>query len=186
MRENYKPATCHPDRRHAAKGLCFPCYVAQYPNTKRATCHPDRIAHCKGLCRVCYDRDLKAKNPEYAQAQQANFEKWRYANYDRKALYDQEYMQDERNKNRRRTNARLALLSKFGLTWEDEIRIIAEQGGVCAICGELPERQSFDLDHDHETGKFRGFLCGRCNKGLGLLGDSIEGLQRAIEYLQNV
>ena len=40
------------------------------------------------------------------------------------------------------------------------------------------------LDHCHITGKFRGWLCGKCNMGIGALGDSIQGLQRAIEYLK--
>lgn len=52
--------------------------------------------------------------------------------------------------------------------------------GECPICltaGPLV------LDHDHETGAGRGWLCSTCNSGLGKLGDTIEGLQRAIVYL---
>ena len=40
------------------------------------------------------------------------------------------------------------------------------------------------LDHDHVTGKFRGWLCNRCNRGLGHFGDTIAGLERAIAYLK--
>jgi hypothetical protein len=40
------------------------------------------------------------------------------------------------------------------------------------------------LDHDHETGAFRGWLCRECNQGLGKLGDNIEGLRRALAYLE--
>lgn len=39
-------------------------------------------------------------------------------------------------------------------------------------------------DHDHETGEFRGLLCGTCNLGLGNFYDSIELLKRAIQYLK--
>lgn len=39
-------------------------------------------------------------------------------------------------------------------------------------------------DHDHTTGKFRGWLCMQCNTGLGKLGDTIEGLCFAITYLR--
>jgi hypothetical protein len=42
------------------------------------------------------------------------------------------------------------------------------------------------LDHDHETGKFRGWLCNRCNRGLGYFGDTIEGLEMALRYLRRV
>ena len=40
------------------------------------------------------------------------------------------------------------------------------------------------LDHDHTTGLFRGWLCRNCNQGIGKLGDNIEGLMNAIDYLQ--
>lgn len=40
------------------------------------------------------------------------------------------------------------------------------------------------LDHCHATGVFRGWLCNRCNRGLGYFGDTIEGLQMALRYLQ--
>jgi len=40
------------------------------------------------------------------------------------------------------------------------------------------------VDHDHITGEVRGLLCKRCNRALGILEDSIELLQRAIQYLQ--
>ena len=40
------------------------------------------------------------------------------------------------------------------------------------------------LDHDHKTGEFRGWLCKQCNTGLGNLGDNLHSLQRAVEYLR--
>tara|TARA_R110002020_G_scaffold474398_1_gene705582 strand:- start:51 stop:425 length:375 start_codon:yes stop_codon:yes gene_type:complete len=52
----------------------------------------------------------------------------------------------------------------------------------CECCGEETER--ICLDHCHKTLKFRGWLCELCNRGIGQLGDNIEGLKRAIEYLQ--
>ena len=39
------------------------------------------------------------------------------------------------------------------------------------------------VDHDHETGKVRGVLCNHCNRALGLLSDSSERLQKAMDYL---
>jgi len=39
--------------------------------------------------------------------------------------------------------------------------LLAWQAGRCASCGAPPRR--LILDHDHETGLIRGFLCGSCN-----------------------
>jgi hypothetical protein len=39
-------------------------------------------------------------------------------------------------------------------------------------------------DHDHITNEFRGWLCHKCNLGLGNLNDDTSRLKRAIEYLK--
>lgn len=74
---------------------------------------------------------------------------------------------------------------KFGLTPEAWNIMFEEQGGVCAIC-KNPETQNrrISVDHDHETGKVRGLLCNNCNRGLGLLKDSLHTLSSAVEYLK--
>ena len=54
----------------------------------------------------------------------------------------------------------------------------------CELCNRIPK--IWHLDHCHETGNFRGWLCNRCNLALGHLGDNIEGLQRALDYLRRV
>jgi hypothetical protein len=56
----------------------------------------------------------------------------------------------------------------------------------CESCGRHAafEKRAFSLDHDHCTGAFRGWLCRRCNLALGLLGDSVEGIEKAAAYLR--
>jgi hypothetical protein len=54
--------------------------------------------------------------------------------------------------------------------------------GACDLCGK--QADNLHIDHDHSTGQVRGVLCSSCNTGLGKLGDTIEGLQRAITYLE--
>ena len=45
------------------------------------------------------------------------------------------------------------------------------------------EKSVWVADHDHETEEFRGWLCHKCNLGLGNLGDDPERCRRAMEYL---
>ena len=55
----------------------------------------------------------------------------------------------------------------------------------CGIC----ERE-FDLhvkphvDHNHNTGQFRDWLCAGCNKGLGMFEENVEWLRKAVLYLE--
>jgi hypothetical protein len=39
-------------------------------------------------------------------------------------------------------------------------------------------------DHDHKSGKFRGWICHKCNLGLGNFSDDPERLDRAKQYLE--
>jgi len=52
----------------------------------------------------------------------------------------------------------------------------------CELCSRIPK--TWHLDHCHATGKFRGWLCNRCNLSLGHLGDNIAGLKLAIDYIR--
>lgn len=79
-------------------------------------------------------------------------------------------------------------LKKFGITAADYHRMEAEQGGKCAIpgCGGTGSIKGGRLcvDHNHETGKVRGLLCGHCNLILGHAKDSPERLEAAAKWLR--
>lgn len=51
----------------------------------------------------------------------------------------------------------------------------------CEICGG---GYKISWDHNHSTGKHRGWICMHCNTALGLVKDNIFILQRMIEYLE--
>ena len=44
-------------------------------------------------------------------------------------------------------------------------------------------RREYAIDHNHDTGAFRGILCLKCNSLLGMASDSVSVLKAAIEYL---
>tara|TARA_R100000278_G_scaffold122901_1_gene110407 strand:+ start:1299 stop:1712 length:414 start_codon:yes stop_codon:yes gene_type:complete len=52
----------------------------------------------------------------------------------------------------------------------------------CDCCGK--ETKKLHLDHDHHTAEFRGWLCIQCNQGIGKLGDNIEGVTNALNFLK--
>ena len=54
----------------------------------------------------------------------------------------------------------------------------------CELCGQPPGARGLAFDHDHLTGAFRGWLCHRCNLGLGLFNDNPTLMLRAAKYLQ--
>ena len=63
----------------------------------------------------------------------------------------------------------------------------------CPICkrneqeakGHNPNKKGvWCLDHDHDTKKFRGWICYKCNLALGNFNDDLRRLENAIEYLK--
>jgi hypothetical protein len=73
------------------------------------------------------------------------------------------------------------LKREYGLSLEEYSDLLAHQQNVCAICkNPTVKRRYLSVDHDHKTKKVRGLLCQRCNSALGLFGDNIEYLKRAV------
>lgn len=71
----------------------------------------------------------------------------------------------------------------YGLPEGTYQRLYDEQEGLCTLCRKW--QKMLHVDHDHQTGRVRGLLCVGCNGAIGKLGDNIEGLLRAIDYLKN-
>ncbi len=60
------------------------------------------------------------------------------------------------------------------------------QPDICEVCGAFvgKGKQGIHYDHDHITGKFRGWLCARCNIILGWAKDNSETLIALADYLK--
>ena len=178
-----------PDKPAVANNMCANCYRVKYHKKfEYAQCaHKDKPAGGKidGLlvCPACYNKHLKATVPGFAERQRENSREWgrRHPEYSRRRSAATRKQVGYRDRERLRNLERK--LRAFGLTIEDAEEVLSKQNG-CGICHTLDPGRAWDIDHDHVTGVFRGLLCGRCNKGLGLIGDDLAGVQAALVYLQ--
>jgi Recombination endonuclease VII len=79
---------------------------------------------------------------------------------------------------------------RYGLSSYDQfLALLAGQGNGCAICGlqldPAADRRSLDapeLDHNHQTRKVRGILCGLCNKAFGVAEQKADWFAKAQRY----
>lgn len=99
---------------------------------------------------------------------------------------------------RRRDKNRRMQIRRYGIEWERYEQMLADQGGVCAICKQPPSGvgktgQRLHVDHDHSCcpgtascGEcVRGLLCNNCNRGIGYLQDDPTILTAALRYVTN-
>lgn len=118
----------------------------------------------------CYPQDKRASDGKASSCKECN-----NANF-RKRYATKEY---------KKSHAAYRRLKRYGITNEQYEQRLKDCNNSCEICGVSFTTAKLHVDHCHETGKFRGLLCSCCNTALGGLGDNIEGLMRAINYLRN-
>jgi hypothetical protein len=129
-----------------------------------------------------------AKQKAYREANREKHRAWANA-------YRLAHMQETRERKARWREANLAkerkrasdyyLRNRYGLTPEEFSAMRRDQNDRCAICRTpLSLLSRIHIDHCHNSGKIRGLLCNNCNTGMGMLGDDVKILRRAIRYLQ--
>lgn len=102
---------------------------------------------------------------------------WRDYNNARNRIYR------ERDKEKYRKYARNHHLTKtYNITQEEYVKLVEKQKNKCLVCKEV--QKQFHIDHCHKTGKIRGLLCGKCNRGIGMLKEDPKILLSAINYLK--
>lgn len=94
---------------------------------------------------------------------------------------------------------RIMIPRNYGISFEDYEQLRDSQNNLCAACGKAETVTGKNgvvkwlaVDHDRtccpgprSCGKcIRGLLCGHCNTGIGKLGDNLEGLLKAVAYLE--
>lgn len=81
----------------------------------------------------------------------------------------------------------------FGIKISDKNKMLKKQKYKCAICNKREtgthnnkgfiQKRELCLDHCHVSGKIRGLLCNKCNRGLGFFNDCVPRLKKAVKYL---
>jgi hypothetical protein len=147
---------------------------------------PNPINGFRNDCREC---EKKARREWYAKAPEnckAAARKWSKENPERRNATKRNW-----NRNNKEKVAAHHRKTAYGISEIDFKNLFDTQGGKCAICDfQFPSIMTGDrtksphLDHCHSSGKIRGLLCISCNTVLGRSGDSVEVLQKAIQYLQ--
>lgn len=108
---------------------------------------------------------------------------WARRNQQKRAVYNREYLS---RTGKGKVYARRKQLKLYGLDEQGYVDLLEAQGGRCGICGvDSPSPfANFSVDHCHDTGRVRGLLCNKCNRGLGFFQDSLELLGNAAAYLE--
>ena len=132
-------------------------------------------ATCEGECRRIRDRRTRAKNEirRYHQNRDKMLERERARRENNRERYRErgrEWYHANRDR-ARRINRR----ARYG------VETPLDPPTICEVCGD---EGVMCLDHDHKTGKFRGWLCGCCNRALGQAKDDPDRLRKLILYLE--
>ena|ERR1035437_4548721 len=106
--------------------------------------------------------------------------KWRIDNPERKRANDVAW---------RRANVRhvrgTKLKKKFNLTLAQYDTMLADQGGVCKICGGVNANgRQLSVDHNHLTKEVRGLLCIQCNLAMERVDGIPDWLRKAEAYIR--
>jgi hypothetical protein len=134
-------------------------------------------------CKACCAAAARAKRGEDPTVSREAVRKWKEANPEAAARHVREWHErnpdSHRETMRRQAAARRA--RKVEQYWNgdpDQIHC-----GICKTTESGGGGKGFHLDHDHETGKVREFLCHHCNVGLGHFKDDPELVIEAALYL---
>ncbi len=107
--------------------------------------------------------------------------KWSNKNLEKRREIDRRSYRKDPERSKR--NAKKKWLKReYNLSYEQYQLMLDLQNGICACCGNTPNR--LVIDHNHQTSKIRGLICDNCNFGIGHFSDSIERLELAIKYLK--
>lgn len=160
----------------------------------------ERPVHCRSLCKAHYERKRTGHSLDHPVrvARSLVIDGKKVCGSCRSSLPVSHFSRLSRapsglNSRCRNCQRRAMRTINFGLSEEDYLSLLVQQGHVCAICGKAESARSrsgrpkpLSVDHNHNSGQVRGLLCSRCNTALGMILDDIKMLDRIRDYLGRV
>ena len=146
----------------------------------KSRCRANGVGSWCKVCKRVYNREFYTRNKEAIIKRTKDY---RASNKDKVADF-------HKTPKRRATKRAWTLKKKYGLSMQDYNTILAQQGGVCSICGEAETAKDvagnlkpMSVDHSHVTGVVRTLLCDRCNKLVGALEKNPARTAQILEYI---
>jgi Recombination endonuclease VII len=115
--------------------------------------------------RLCEQRNKRRATPEGKRRRAEWTKQWRAKHYN-----------SERQRER-------YVKKTYGLSPKQYRNMLHNQRNRCLICLNLLQPGGISVDHDHQTNIVRGLLCHLCNSLIGMAGENVEILERAVQYI---
>ena len=142
-----------------------------------ATAFVSRDARRRFCSQACRQRSWRRRAHDHHRAV-TNARRAKYA--ERQRAYEALY----RNANRGKVLAATRKY-KYGITAEELTALDQIQAKCCGICrGKFGPNLGREIDHDHETGRVRGYLCRGCNARIRGCGDTVAGHEERLRRLR--
>jgi len=129
-------------------------------------------------------KEYSDKNRDRLNRQQRE---WRAKNIGKEKEYRKKWYLRSRSPEQLEKEKLAMIKYRYGLEKEDYERVLEDQDNKCKVCDKEfdsnGQSTKLHIDHCHDSGEIRGFLCNNCNIGLGYFCDDPQILQSAMEYL---
>lgn len=146
---------------------CGKIWARQHPERMRAAVRRYRAKRPRPEALSRAEQKYRERHPERVSVQRVRHVRRRSVRYHT----DEAFRTREKELHRQRRTAKRVSLAG------------CPKSAICELCGRPGKRIVFD--HDHVTGKFRGWLCSSCNSVLGKTREDIILLMKMIVYIRN-
>lgn len=188
-----KDLSCFGKRKGYKDGLqtsCRECMADKY--AKKKIPEPVEVSEKRCFtCKLVKSSDDFGRNKRHSDGLKSNCKECQKI-YDAK-WRENHFSKEEHAAAYEENRIKYQLKRLYNITVEKYESLLEEQNFACAVCKrpevELKKRLNVDHDHDCCSGRtscgecVRGLLCDACNRSLGMLKDSVEVLESAIQYL---